>query len=571
MSSSIACQVISLGKLLRVGDCFVVPPYQRNYAWEEEQYALFWNDISKTFFDSVHEYFLGSFVFDNSCKPDLRVIDGQQRLTTACVLISALRGLLDQGGRQKIAELIEKNFLAKSDYKEQQLTSTIVLNSNNRRFYDAYIFEKNSYDAVYGLTKDESLTPSNRSLAECFCYMHRKIGELLDGGRSLEDIASAIMSALNHRVFLIRIDVKDDYNAFLVFETLNDRGVELSEADLLKNHMFAVSREQLAETQANWEGMEQNLGNAQPLKFVRHHWMATRGALSERGLYADLKQSICVPEAAIDYSRALCDAAELYAALGSAEHHLWNSFSGAEFEVVHAGLKSIEVMRSEQLYIVLLAALSVDAAGFPGLLRMLVNFSFRYGTICNFSASNLSTPFIAAARHIRQTGKADAQDIFDRFLARLYPDDAQFHSAFSRKTSRNNALARHILAALNDFLAPAEASAGEGRPQARLDHVLRLEHILPKRYQNAWQATRKEFPGGPEKYIYRLGNLTLISEELNHELGNAPFDIKREQFAKQSLDITRRIAESAKWTAEEINRRQNWMAGLAVKIWKRPD
>jgi hypothetical protein len=568
MSSSIACQVISLGKLLRVGDSFVVPPYQRNYAWEEEQYASFWSDICKTFFDGAHEYFLGSFVFDNSCKPDLRVIDGQQRLITTCVLISALRNHLDSAGHEKIAELIEKNFLSKSDYRHQRLTPTVVLNSNDRIFYDAYIFDKNSYDEIYAASKDESLMPSNKNLADCYCYMYRKISDLRDQGRSFEDIAGSIMSALNHRVFLIRIDVKDDYNAFLVFETLNDRGVELSEADLLKNHLLAVSRELLVEAQANWEGMEQNLGNAQPLKFIRHHWMATRGALTERGLYSDLKDTISTPEAAIEYSQSLCDAAELYAALGSAEHHLWSSLAGERREAVHAGLKSVEIMRSEQLHIVLLAALSTDSSGFAGLLKMLVNFSFRYSTICNFSASNLSAPFIAAARHIRRTGKADAQEIFNRFLSRLYPEDAQFHSAFSRKTCRNNALARHILAAINDCLAPPAASDIDGA--SRLDQTLRLEHILPKRYQNAWTATRREFPGGPEKYIYRLGNMTLIPEELNHELGNAPFEIKREGFARQPFDITRRIAEAPKWTAEEINRRQNWMAGLAVKIWRRP-
>jgi hypothetical protein len=570
MSSSIACQVISLGKLLRLGDTFVVPPYQRNYAWEEEQYAQFWSDISKTIFNSDHEYFLGSIVFDNSAAPDLRVIDGQQRLITTSVLISALRGRLDAAGNHKLAEIIEKNFLARSDYRHHALTPCVILNSNDKAFYDAHIFEKCPYEALNSMAHDETLAVSNRLLAECYCHMYRKIDELHEAGRKLEDIAGAIMSALNHRVFLIRIDVKDDYNAFLVFETLNDRGVELSEADLLKNHLFAVSNDLLADAQANWESMEQNLGNAPPLKFIRHHWMATHGVISERGLYSDLKNSIATPEAALEYSQSLCDAAELYAALGGAEHHLWNSFSGADYDSVHAGLKSVEVMRSEQLYIVLLAALSVDSAGFPDILRMLVNFSFRYSTICNFSASNLSAPFIAAARHIRQNGKAQAPDIFNRFLARLYPDDAQFHSAFSRKTSRNNALARHILAAINGHLSPPPVNEVEGGEETRLDHVLRLEHILPKRYQNSWQAPRKEFPGGPEKYIYRLGNMTLIPEELNHELGNAPFDVKREEFAKQNLDITRRIAEANKWTAEEINRRQNWMAGLAVKIWRAP-
>lgn len=595
MSPSIACQVISLGKLLRVGDSFVVPPYQRNYAWEEEQYASFWSDISKTFLDCVHEYFLGSIVFDNSCAPDLRVIDGQQRLITTSLLISALRSHLAGSGHPKLAALIERNFLAKSARNAQAVAPCLILNSNDRTFYDTYIFSKRLEHEIFLLAKDDTLIPSNRLIAECFSYMHRKIADLCDAGHAVDQLAGAIISALNHRVFLIRIDVKDDANAFMVFETLNDRGVELSEADLLKNHLFAASRGFLTEVQANWDAMEQNLGAAPPLKFIRHHWLAMRGGVSEHGLYADLKTAIATPEAAFDYSRSLCDAAEHYAALACPEHPWWSGFSPDRLSRIQAGLKSVGIMRSEQLYIILLAALAVDPSRFEALLRMLVNFSFRYSTICNFSASNLSAPFIAASRHIRESGTAIADEIFHRFLARLYPDDAQFHSAFSRKTSRNNALSRHILAALNDYLTPAQApqavrqapqavrqapQAVQQAPQAALlteadgssaAPVLRLEHILPKRYQSAWQATRKEFPGGPEKYIHRLGNMTLIPEALNHELGNAPFEIKRREFARQSLEITRRIAESDKWTAEEISRRQNWMAGLAVRIWRFPE
>src|SRR4030042_636764 len=106
MTTSISSQVISLGSLLRVGDSYVVPPYQRNYAWDESQFGVFWSDVSKTFSGAVPEYFLGSIVINNSQAPEHVVIDGQQRLITTAVLISALRSHLKAAGNTKLPNLI---------------------------------------------------------------------------------------------------------------------------------------------------------------------------------------------------------------------------------------------------------------------------------------------------------------------------------------------------------------------------------------------------------------------------------------------------------------------------------
>jgi hypothetical protein len=234
---------------MRMGDTFVVPPYQRNYAWEENQYGEFWFDISKTFSSNTPEYFLGSIVINNAQAPQLYVIDGQQRLITTAILISALRNHLKAEGQAKLASLIEKDFLVTSDYERQLSAPCLVLNKSDKTFYDTYLFHNRPAAEIYRLAEDDTLSPSNRLLAECFRFMHRRLGELRSNDWALEDLAGAIIECLNARVLVIRIDVKDDYDAFLLFETLNDRGLELSEADLLKNRLFAVSAENLPDVQ----------------------------------------------------------------------------------------------------------------------------------------------------------------------------------------------------------------------------------------------------------------------------------------------------------------------------------
>jgi len=566
MANSISCQVISVGNLLRVGDTYVVPPYQRNYAWEENQYGVFWSDISKTFAAKTPEYFLGSIVINNAQAPQLLVIDGQQRLITTAILISALRSHLKAEGQTKLASFIEKDFLIKSDYQRQLFTPSLILNRSDKIFYDNYIFHNRPAAEVYRLAEDDALSHSNRLLAECYRFMHRRLGELRGGEWVLEDLANAILDSLNHRVFVIRIDVQDDHNAFLLFETLNDRGLELSEADLLKNRLFAVSGERLHDVQGNWDLIEHNLGNERLIKFVRHHWFSTRGQISERGLYFDIKQTISMPEEAVRYTEALCEASEFYAALSNPTHHLWARFPNDQQPAIRDLIDTIETLRPEQLFVVLLAALEVDRQNFLELARILVTFTFRYNTICNLSPSNILQPFISAARHIRETKRVAPADLFQRFLAPLHPEDSQFHSAFARKIIRGNSQARYILAKINDYLTANPSLRTQVDPFAT-----DLEHILPKRHNKSWETSRRDFPGGADKYVYRLGNMTLIAAKLNRDLGNANFAAKKRVYTQDCLEITRKVLDADKWTHEEIKNRQNWLASLACKIWRYPD
>ncbi len=566
MTTSISTRVTSLGSMLRGRETFIVPPYQRNYAWDERQYGGYWADISKTYRGATPEYFLGSVVVNNSQAPDLIVIDGQQRLITTAVLVSALRNHLKEEGMAGLASEIERDFLVKPDSHGYLLAPSLILNKTDKEFYERNIFQSRPAVEIGRLADDERSLPSNRLLAECFRYMHARIADIRKSGQSLEETARIIMDALDNRVFVIRIDVKDDYNAFVLFETLNDRGLELSEADLLKNYLFSISGEQLLETQRNWDVMEENLGSERMIRFVRHHWLSTRGAIGERGLYSDIKARIVTSGDAVSYSASLCEASDYYAALSDDGHRLWATFPHEQQPVLRELIKTIQILRPEQLFIVLLAALETDRRNFADLASMLVTFTFRYSTTCNLSPSNILGPFIQAARDIRLNREVSTLRLFKAYLAPIYPDDSQFHSAFSRKTIRSNAQARYILAKINDYLTSNPSLRTQSDPFAT-----DLEHILPRRFDSSWDTARRDFPGGADKYVYRIGNMTLIASKLNRELGNADFETKKRVFASDCLEITQKVLGAEKWTAEEIRSRQNWLASLACKIWRYPE
>jgi len=210
--------------------------------------------------------------------------------------------------------------------------------------------------------------------------------------------------------------VRSDYDAFVLFETLNDRGLSLSESDLLKNHLLAAAGPHLKETQADWETIEGNLGGERLLKFVRHHWLSSRGMTSRAGLYPDIKRMISSPEAVAAYTEELCAASEYYDALRDPGSRIWASFGPGHQTGLRERVECLGLLRSDQIFVVLLAALETDPEGFPDLLDMLISFTFRYTTICNQSPSALLPVFIAAARHIRDTGRVDHREPDRRYL-----------------------------------------------------------------------------------------------------------------------------------------------------------
>jgi len=555
----ISSEILSLGTLIRGEKTFVVPRFQRNYVWEEDHVESFWRDIFNIFANEESDYFLGAIVVTNGDADGPIVIDGQQRLITTSVLLAALRSVLSDTGAAELARQAVAEFLLTSADGQPR----IRLNRADRRFYDRFIIAEATIEDMTAIRRDDALPLSNRLLADCFCFMHRQLKRFVTAGWSEADLVQAVMTAIDEKIYVIRLDVRSEYDAFALFETLNDRGLSLSESDLLKNYLMSAAGERVDDPQADWETIEGHLGGERLLKFVRHHWLSSRGMTSRAGLFPDIKRRINEPDAVAAYTEELCVASEYYSALRDPSSRLWATFGPQRQTILSERIQTLGLLRSDQIFVVLLAGLEKDPEAFPDLLDMLINFTFRYTTICSFSPSALLPAFIDAARHIRETGRGHPAEICERFLAPLYPSDSQFHSAFSRRTIRYNGLARYILNRINDYISGVDNTA---QRVAGTD----LEHILPKRFKRNWSVDRKDFPGSPERHVHRLGNMTLLAIQRNRELGNQPFEVKREAFANEPLEITRMIADEPRWTAEAIGRRQNWMAGVAIKIWRCP-
>ncbi len=570
MSSAISSQITSIGELLRSNGKLVIPPYQRNYAWDEENYADLWMDIQETFKGCADEYFLGSVVIDNSTNPDLTLIDGQQRVTTTTILICALKWHLQSEDETELANLLSQDFLNRPDYTLNGQQPNLILNLNDRSFFEHHIISATDPKFLKSIADEDTCSPSNLQLARCYIYMCKQIGLLIKEGPSLQTVAHRIITALREKVYLIRIDVEDDLRAFTLFEALNNRGVELSEADLLKNFIFSKAGEHLSIVKNNWENMSLNIGHFSLMRFLRHHWNSNHGAIPSAGLFAAIKKSIETPDDARHLSDQITVSSEYYGAIIDADHDLWQRLDINNINEIKNKLDHLSIIRAEQCYILLLAVLENTPHLFYEYLQMIKNFTFRFSTIGGKNTAELLRTYIKTAHAIRENTRNQQADIsaaeaFNLFFKDIYPQDNQFQSTFSKKTIKSTVLARYILSEINNNLSDEEAPR-----YSATSTETDLEHILPKKFLDHWKTPNKDFPGGATKFINRLGNMTLISPELNRRLGNTNFEAKKEVYAKDCLEITTRILEEEKWTASAINRRQNWLAGEAVKIWRFP-
>ena len=559
---SFSCHKTTLGSLLRAPENYVIPAFQRYYAWDIGNFADFWADIYQTFTEHSTEHLLGSVVFNNEENTQLVVIDGQQRLTTASILLCALRNILIEKGEQQLANEIEDQFLFNM-MGAPQYTPKLSLNGYDKDFYENHILKKHSPEDAKRIAKSVGLPTSNKYLAACYNYMHNKIDEMCNADWNIKDLTSCILSSYSEKLILIRIDVGNDQDAFRLFETLNERGRDLSKFDLLKNYMFSVSKAKLRAVQSNWEIISQNLGYQRTVKFIRHHWMSSQGDVREKELFSKVQAHVTSPEMVEEYTSSLIQPSALYGSFFAHDHHIWDKFAKDKKYHLRNLLHATKIMQAEQLFVVLLATLEVSPKNCLEMLKMLTIFTFRYSTICGLPSANLTPVYIKAAQKIRQNPEISVQAIFQEFFLEIYPDDDEFYKHFSTKATRDKALSRYILTEINNSL--------DGRPSMETQtntSVTDLEHVLPHKYEEFWNINAKDFPDGVEKYVHYLGNMTLLSAKLNQDIGNADFETKKKAYIEDDIAITEMIIKADVWTAKEICERQLSMAEIAKKIWK---
>src|SRR5262249_29385628 len=141
------------------------------------------------------------------------------------------------------------------------------------------------------------------------------------------------------------VAVGDEANAFVIFEGLNDRGLDLSVSDLLKNFIFRQAGDRLSETQDAWDRMSSTITDVaeEPdIKvFIRQAWISKHGLTREKQLYEAIKRQVTNKAKAIELVKSLANDALVYAALRNPSHDRWTDYGEGVIEALEVLVKVV--------------------------------------------------------------------------------------------------------------------------------------------------------------------------------------------------------------------------------------
>lgn len=563
-----------IAQLLRT-HALAVPFYQRSYSWvakedsdfvtaqeiDKLQVVDFWADLSASF-SSKTSYFMGTVVLASSGEDGESrrlVIDGQQRLATTSLLVAAIRDRYRAGGKDEYADSTQQDYLGKFDRRAGGDLPKLILNTDDRDFFEKRI------------VRGEVVEPTNYSqglISEAYVYLCSSVNSFADGhGTAWREKLDELVEWLDAEAQIVSISVESEADAFLIFETLNDRGADLTVADLLKNFLFSQSAQRLDEVRDNWVATLTNLdiervGNQRFTTFARHLLSSKYGRTREREVYARLKSIVDSPASSVEFSQELKDASRVYYAMLTSDSDFWAEYPAS----VASAASVLAELNIEQYRPLVLAALTVfpksEVVRFmPALVSWVVR-GLAGGTL---GAGTAEAAFGEAARDIRAKKITTTEEILSKSrVGDLVASDTGFERVFSVWRVVRGPLARYILRTLE------LQARGESQPELVVNEdvtSVNLEHILPK---NAKPSDWPTFASDDQKaYVHRIGNHALLQTGPNGRIGNKGWGIKKPILAVSSFELTKAAAAESDWTSSTIEARQQYLATLAVLAWPR--
>lgn len=540
----------------------VIPIYQRLYSWEKEQCKQLWDDIIKIGGnDKMDGHFIGSilYVLDGITYSDnaLLIIDGQQRLTTITLLLTALRDHLND-------ENDEDEFLKK--FSCQNIQDHYLINSDkdgDKKF--RLILSDSDKDTLLSLIDKDERKPSEPSskIVENFKLFEEWISEWISKNTNkLETIFKGL-----EKLMIVEIALekgKDDPQ--LIFESMNSKGMELTQTDLIRNYIVMETEIEKQEGFYNkyWRAMEENFKQNKKWfdRFVRHYFTIKTGEIPNvNKVYVALKdyrqkEGIGIEDLLKDlqkYCRYFCRIVfkkeadkDLNKALGF--------LVDLEMDVVYPLLLELYSDYSD-------GVLSKD--DFIPIIALIESYICRRA-VCGLGTNSLNKVFPSFARHIQK------DEYFESLKAHFgsltekqrFPNNDEFKDCFITIDFYKFQKKEYFFERLENFDTKEPVNT----------KGLTVEHIMPQKLTEEWERDLGEnFQAIHDKYLHTIGNLTWTG--YNPEYGNKSFQEKRDMekgFKDSPLRLNQGLRDLKSFGEEEIKKRANDLADLALKIWTYP-
>lgn len=539
-----------------------VPVYQRSYSWEDEQVQAFWDDLRAAMLAGEPVYFMGTVVLSGTPRSrDRTIIDGQQRLATASILLAAIRDAFEAAGEAEKADVIQHDYLTHRSLESSGAQPRLRLNTQDAEYFNR---------SVLGIGLPEHAErpfASNERIERAYVLLKENLQEEVDAARSAW--ASHLLrwvEFLEEGVQIIVVRVLNDTDAFLVFETLNDRGLALTVADLLKNYLFGQARDDIAEVEEPWlmaaSTLETPEGSQRFLDFLRQYWSSWYGATRERELYESLRRNVRSAQQAILAAQRFRTGSTHYLALVSGDVAQWPSS-----EIDAATVETLQRLRLSQHRPLLLAAMEhLDEPAWVHLVRCVICWAVRGLVVGGIGGGRTERVYSDAARQIRQGQATSVREVLG-LVANVVPSDEEFRLAMEGASVPRNYLARYYWLAFERF---QSGEVGPAFVPVSDEKEVGLVRVVPR---NSTPEAWPRFAATElSAYVNRLGNALILERTLLRDTTGSGLEAVSDIVGQSRFDSSRRLGGEVVWTPELIAERQRTLAAAAPEIWPRmPD
>lgn len=378
---------------------------------------------------------------------------------------------------------------------------------------------------------------------------------------------------------VVLIQSQNEKSAFRLFETLNDRGLELSAIDLMKNYLLKIvtstKNSNISEIKNKWESILVNLQNIPwKVRFFRHYIMAfkpnTNQKITQKKVYDRFKDIIDKDLNKIgltieQYIDDMENKSELYRDICLADISLYSDQKNSTINEKLLNLNSIGASPARTLLIKAFYSKLVSAA-IVKLIDLLEIFSVKR-IIGQLSTGELDTIYNKLA--LEAFKKENPLKYIKEYFINNVPSEEEFVSNFVERNFRNNDQTKYILDKIEreHFMKSGIGKAIKGRTDVHIEHIAPTSAFTAKKYKewsNYFDMGKNTF----DDIKSRIGNLTLFETRLNISASDKPFEQKKEQYINSDFYMTRYLAEQYnKWKKEEILNRSKNFANVAKEIW----
>jgi len=582
---------------------FFIPRYQREYVWGKWNWEQFFDDIA----DANIGHFLGSIIYinkegDSMEHPKLELIDGQQRMTTTSLFLGAIyKSLKNRISNPTDEETVERVNLKNRlwNKKHNCLTLTPSVSGSNLSDY------KYTFSSIIGIGDEIEKTKSygNRRISKCYRYFYDRLNEKNKQDEFLfttQNIQN-LLRILNNSI-LVAIEVKSHSDAFTLFETLNNRGVPLSAIDLIKNNLLAELDKQRFEKSndqkereldndfSRWQRLLKNLSDEykNQERFVRQYYNAfkvNKSTFVEKQQKATRSSVINIYDELIKrnptaFFEDLYEASSIYK-----ENLLYSEMEDLDSDI-KSSLKDLDNVNGVDGYMLLMYVskqYKITNNEKKELIKFLCNYFIRRSVTDFPPTRDLTNLFMDMIEKLSENNSYSFE-LIENFLTHdeRCSDNKKFEEKLRGKIYEENVNAtRYLLAKIEESTFTKETERDFWKKDDKNKFIWTIEHVFPqgKNIKEHWiqmiaNGDKENAKTIQETHVHKIGNLTLTG--FNSNLSDKSLEEKQNRKDKKGefigfkngLKLNEELADSSKWTQENIDSRTDLLVNKCLLIFE---